>query len=1690
MKNPFHIKYSLMLGTLLASAATSFAGTAGSWIQAVGGNQDWGNTGNWSGGIMADGVDANAIFNVNLTADQTLTNVYNRTVGNLFFQDSDTATAGGFGFANETAFGAFTLDVSAGRSIVDVGALNTAGGKKISVSLPLVNSKGILKINTGQLSLRANSTNLVGDYLATSGLTDTRSFVFLTNIVVTGGGQFQVDFGNASAANLSNLVLSTTPVTLGANVLVPLTVIPPILPLSLNNLVNGGGTLTISGRATSTNAQTFGGITFNRGSSTITVTAGGNPSMIVVNPTTFTRNAGAVVNFNTPGSATNILYAGGLSNDAGGIIGGWALDGSGWAVVNAANALAPLTNYEARLDPTLWTSTTNVSLSTNALSALGSRTINTLRLTGFSTNSIGVGNTLTLADGGLMTTAGISQFPDGTIQGPPGGELNIYVATTNFMAAVLADNTSPSTLLKSGGGILVLSGTNANTYSSGTYVNQGILQVGDGASGGNNLSLGTGPVSLCGGTLQVNRTNDTAIANSISGSGLLVKQGVSTLTLSGNNTYSGFNQSAPGGNAASGSGGGLGFPGTRLDAGTLAVASDTAIGGVLRFNGVGTTLRSADGATRTLPNALDIAVNGTVFGSATSGNLIITGTVDTGGGAKNFIISNAVTRFDGLLKGTGTTPITHSGPGTLVLTTTTNPTTRPWVLTGGTLEISDPGCLGTITAANSAQLQLNGGALRTTANVSFSDNLRGITLQANGGTFNVDAGTTLGVGLAFSANAITGTGGLTKTGAGTLEIGSASSYSGVTVVNNGTLKLDASGSINSSSSIVLGSAATLDVTAFAPFTLQAGQSLIGGGTVLGNVAGSSASLVSAGLTVPGTLTFSNDLTLQTGDTLTFALTNNTTIGGGVNDLIVVHGNLNLNGNVVTIRALAAGGALANGTYRLITYTGTKTGTLTVSGGSRFTMTIDDTIPGQINLVVSGLPASLKWAGADYASWDVATSPNWLNGASPDVFFDFDSVLFDGTSPGSNVVIASTVVQPTVLTVNASTDYSITGGGALNVLSDLDKGGAGKLTLGNSAAVTVGGLVSITNGTLLIASASFTSGPIRNQGTLAVASSGFASGPVQNDGTLRFQNSGGSAAVTNLSGAGPVYVESLYQDAVLAGDNTGFSGSATVSPNSRLALYPDAGSTINSLGASPGVTVQDLGALYVTVPGTFAHPLTLSGPGFSGDTLGALRAGNIALTWLGPITLASDATIGNDGGTLTLGNLISGGTFALTKSGSGTVVLRTNASYGATTINAGNLQVGAGGTSGTLGAGPVTNSAVLTFNRTDTFTVSNSITGTGGLEKTGSGTLILSGTNSYDGTTSGFAAGAAGTPGTRLTTGTLALGSDSAMGVGIFRANTAGVTIRAADATTRIIPNTVDTANDFIIGSADTGDLIWTGTNNTGGAAKTLTINNKVTTFGSVVTGGPSANNLTKAGPGTLIFSGANTYQRPTVVSAGSLLVNGFNASLSNLTVSAGILGGTGVISGPVSVAAAGSLAPGASGIGTLSISNTLTLAGTNYMELSKAAATCDLVQGLTSLTYGGRLVVTNLGGTLAVGDSFKLFESAAYAGAFASVSPAAPGAGLLWDTNSLILDGTLKIVQGIPTTPTNIVWGVTADGLQLQWPADYTGWRLLVQTNNLATGISAIATDWETYPGSAATNSVTIPIDVTKPTEFYRLVFP
>lgn len=155
--------------------------------------------------------------------------------------------------------------------------------------------------------------------------------------------------------------------------------------------------------------------------------------------------------------------------------------------------------------------------------------------------------------------------------------------------------------------------------------------------------------------------------------------------------------------------------------------------------------------------------------------------------------------------------------------------------------------------------------------------------------------------------------------------------------------------------------------------------------------------------------------------------------------------------------------------------------------------------------------------------------------------------------------------------------------------------------------------------------------------------------------------------------------------------------------------------------------------------------------------------------------------------------------------------------------------------------------------------------------------------------------------------------------------------------------------------------------------------------------------LEKLGSGTLILTATNTYTGGTVVSAGTLLVNGAITDPGPVTNLSGTLGGTGWIAGPVFVQSGCTLAPGNSGIGTLAISNMLTLAAGSKtaVQLNAATSAHDLVTGLSNVVYGGTLVVSNLAGTPSLGQSFQLFNAAGFGGNFSSLTPQLSN-GLRW----------------------------------------------------------------------------------------------
>jgi autotransporter-associated beta strand protein len=752
------------------------------------------------------------------------------------------------------------------------------------------------------------------------------------------------------------------------------------------------------------------------------------------------------------------------------------------------------------------------------------------------------------------------------------------------------------------------------------------------------------------------------------------------------------------------------------------------------------------------------------------------------------------------------------------------------------------------------------------------------------------------------------------------------------------------------------------------------------------------------------------------------------------------------------------------------------------------------------------PDTLEWQGLT-ADWDASTA-NWfdLNSQTLVAFSQNDGVLFDDNSTNQNFSVNLDLpLTPNSLVVNATNNFTFTGGGYLTGNFNLLKNGSGTLIL--DTLNTCSGMTLIQGGVLQVgnndSSGSLGSSFVSNNATLVFSRGDTAlniSSPIHGSGAVDYA---GSGAVT-VSAA------------------SDYSGGTAISQG-IVNLQNAAG-----LGAASGPVDVASGQLYVTANGNVPQALTLNGVG---DGNGALRKGGSSVTTnFGPITLASDSTIGVDSGsTLNLTNLVSGGTSALTVSGSGTLVLSgvSNSWTGGTTIDAGStLQIGDGGPDGSLGAGQVTDDGTLTLLSANNILWTNPVIDAGTFNQSGPGRTTLSG-----GPLTGFS-GAVRTTGNaqlQLAPGE-ALTNQLSLTIGTAQADTnclqltggnlvsdpitifprAFITTLGSGQPTVNYPNIVNLGGTNLVNppsqinipsggnlftlESDNGYLIFSNGVNGAGSGRFLALQGPGSgeVDGPITQSAGESINVYKLGQGTWTLNGSSSYTGPTVVSNGTLVVNGSIAA-SPATAAGGTLGGIGTFTGPVVVNPGATLAPTlatgpGSPIGILTIDNSLTLlpGSITAMQLNPAAGTNDLITGLTNVSYGGTLVVTNVAGTLTAGNSFQLFSATAFTNNFSAVTGVLPsGLGLSFDPSRGVLS-----VTSINTNPTNIIAAVTGGNLSLSWPADHTGWRLLIQTNHLAGGLSANTNDWTTVPGSASTNQVNITIDPTKPGEYYRMVYP
>jgi fibronectin-binding autotransporter adhesin len=542
---------------------------------------------------------------------------------------------------------------------------------------------------------------------------------------------------------------------------------------------------------------------------------------------------------------------------------------------------------------------------------------------------------------------------------------------------------------------------------------------------------------------------------------------------------------------------------------------------------------------------------------------------------------------------------------------------------------------------------------------------------------------THGLGVLLTNNLASSGGTLTKAGPGTLTLGGTSSYSGLTTVSAGRLVFQ--GSKTGSANITVANSAALGVTA--------------NGTQV----------------TPGTLTVGT----TGGATLEFNNVNSTTTELMLANTISTGGTVTVNVN--------GGTFVAGQSYPLMTWT---------NGAPAFNLGIVIGAVGNLSVVGKTLllnvtALSYIWSGANNNNWDISTPNNWIFNAAPAIFANGGGALLDDTASGSTAVNLNSPVSPAGVTINNNSKaYSITSSGA-NLI-----GGTGGLTKANGGTLALSGGVNTYSGPSTLIGGSVSVGALANGGSPSDigASGNGAANLVFNSGTLQYTN-GGAVSIDRLFTLGT------------GGGTIDASGNGTLSLNNGgLAAYTGTGARVLTLaGVQPGdntlaVSLADNGgatAITKSGPGKWVLTGTNAHSGVTTINNGTLQigaGGAIGSPGTGNI-VDNGAIVFNRTGTLTVNTIT--GTGSLTNDGTGTIILPGNNTYqGGTTINAGTLQIGNGGATGSIDVNDpvINNGTALIINSTGDLTLSGAISGTGQLIKRGSGLLKFLGNNTYTGTT--------------------------------------------------------------------------------------------------------------------------------------------------------------------------------------------------------------------------------------------------------------------------------------------------------------------------------------------------------------------
>ncbi|MCX6876156.1 MAG: autotransporter-associated beta strand repeat-containing protein [Verrucomicrobia bacterium] len=834
----------------------------------------------------------------------------------------------------------------------------------------------------------------------------------------------------------------------------------------------------------------------------------------------------------------------------------------------------------------------------------------------------------------------------GTVYGDAAGAGRLTLGDGNAsgtFAGVLRNGaTGILHLTKTGSGTQTL--TAANTYTGTTTVSAGTLALNFSVNNPTNVLANTTAVTLSGGTLSVKGKSTGTTIQTVGGLALSVGTvGISALSVDAN-------------------GGG----GTLLALGAI----NRAAGAHLRITLPAGTQSASNGITTTTANTSNgILGNYATIGSdwatksgsniiplATYTNLAALGSTITSGATTNVRLNSAGTGANIALSAATTAISTLLQSSTTAATVDTLSKT---LLTSGIMLGSDQAAL-TIGAAA-------GNGILTAA-----------TAGAELVLINNATGSNLTINAAIQNNASASS--LTKLGPGTAVLAGTNIHTGTTAVNGGKLSIDATGTLNTTSGILIraGEFNYNSATALSPSITFSGI----GGTLSGTGIITPAIIVTPGNTLApgnsvGSMGFGTGLTLN-GIFAAQLGTPGATPAVGLSDRAVVTGNLTLTGGTLSLsdNAGATGqGAAGAGAYRLMTFTGTLTGTFAsvtnpLASTLHESVVYNGTSNGTVDLNVYRLAAAGTHTpeplnlGTFHVGATASTALSLTNTAANDGFSEKLSASIGATT--GDVVASGSFNQ---LAAQATNNTSLLAGFSTATLGT--KSGTATITLNSDGTGTSGyGTAGLGTQTVNVSGTVYSG---------LMAWSGASGGNWSTNANWNDSQAVGVHAAPGL-------------DAGYAGVDTATFGNTSGSV------------TVNLDGAAPSLNALTFNS---TGSYTLAMGSSTTGITLAGTTPGVTATGTHTIS--APLALASNATITptNAGDRLTLSGGISGSGKSLTKNGAGTLTLGGTNTYGDTIVNAGTLAISAGGS---LASGNVTVSTAGSLAGTGTIGGSTTLQG--------------------------------------------------------------------------------------------------------------------------------------------------------------------------------------------------------------------------------------------------------------------------------------------------------------------------------------------------------------------------------------------